>query len=236
MEFMLDTINIEKIRYYQSILPLSGVTSNPSIIKKEGKNDLFTHLKEIKQLIGKASLHVQVVGETTEEILAEAQLIIDQLGKDIFIKVPVNEPGLAAIKQLKAKGVNINITATAIYSEMQGYLAIAAGADYVAPYYNRMENLNIDAVAIIKALAMEIERTQSQSKILAASFKNVAQVNHACRQGAHSITASPDIFTQVFGMPSIHKAVTDFKKDWEETFGVKDVKALRAVGAISPTK
>lgn len=233
---MLDTINIEKIRYYQSILPLSGVTSNPSIIKKEGKNDLFTHLKEIKQLIGKASLHVQVVGETTEEILAEAQLIIDQLGKDIFIKVPVNEPGLAAIKQLKAKGVNINITATAIYSEMQGYLAIAAGADYVAPYYNRMENLNIDAVAIIKALAMEIERTQSQSKILAASFKNVAQVNHACRQGAHSITASPDIFTQVFGMPSIHKAVTDFKKDWEETFGVKDVKALRAVGAISPTK
>ncbi|MDB7102242.1 fructose-6-phosphate aldolase [Enterococcus mundtii] len=234
MEFMLDTINIEKISYYQSILPLSGVTSNPSIIKKEGKIDLFAHLKEIKQLIGKASLHVQVVGETTEEILADAQVIIDQLGKEIFIKVPVNEPGLAAIKQLKAEG--INVTATAIYSEMQGYLAIAAGADYLAPYYNRMENLNIDAVAIIKALAMEIERTQSPSKILAASFKNVAQVNQACRQGAHSITASPDIFAQVFGMPSIQKAVTDFRKDWEETFGVKDVKALGATGAISPTK
>lgn len=228
MEFMLDTINIEKIRYYQSILPLSGVTSNPSIIKKEGKIDLFAHLKEIKQMIGKASLHVQVVGETIEEILADAQEIVDQLGQDIFIKVPVNEPGLAAIKQLKAKGVNV--TATAIYSEMQGYLAIAACADYLAPYYNRMENLNIDAVAIIKSLAMEIDRTQSQSKILAASFKNVAQVNQACRQGAHSITASPDIFAQVFGMPSIYKAVADFKKDWEETFDVRDVKTLGESG------
>ncbi|WP_206858640.1 fructose-6-phosphate aldolase [Candidatus Enterococcus mangumiae] len=224
MEFMLDTINIEKIRYYQSILPLVGVTSNPSIIKKEGKIDLFAHLKEIKEIIGKGSLHVQVVGETTEEILADAQAILDQLGNDIFIKVPVNEAGLAAIKQLKEKGVNV--TATAIYSEMQGYLAIAAGADYLAPYYNRMENLNIDAAAIIDALVAEIKRTHSSSKVLAASFKNVAQVNQACRKGAHSMTASPDIFAQVFSMPSIQEAVTNFQKDWEGTFNVQNVKAL----------
>lgn len=105
MEFMLDTINIEKISYYQSILPLSGVTSNPSIIKKEGKIDLFAHLKEIKQLIGKASLHVQVVGETTEEILTDAQVIMAHLGKDIFIKVPVSVRMLKQLKNLYQKPI-----------------------------------------------------------------------------------------------------------------------------------
>ena len=225
MEFMIDTVNIEQIRYWQSILPLAGVTSNPTIIKQEGKIDFYKHMKSIKQIIGKASLHVQVVGKTTEEIITDAKVIVEHLGKDIFVKVPVNEAGLAAIKQLKARG--FNITATAIYTEFQGYLAIAAGADYLAPYFNRMENLNIDSSAIIEALAAEIKRTNSNSKILAASFKNAAQVNEACRKGAQAITAGPDVFAQVFGMPSIQKAVDDFYTDWYTTFGTQTIKGIQ---------
>lgn len=221
MEFMLDTVNLEKIRYYQSVLPLSGVTSNPSIIKKEGKIDFYPHLKEIKSMIGDASLHVQVVGESVAEIIADAEAIVTQLGKETFIKIPVNDNGLAAIKQLKARGYHI--TATAIYTEFQGYLAIAAGADYLAPYFNRMENLNIDSATIIASLVAEINRTEAKSKVLAASFKNVAQVNQAIRNGAQAITAGPDIFAQALGMPSIEKAVLDFHKDWRETFEVETV-------------
>ena len=138
MEFMLDTINLEAIRKYQKILPLAGVTSNPSIVKQAGKIDFFAQMKEIKKTIGQASLHVQVVGQTTEEMLEDAQTIVQQLGQETFIKIPVNEAGLAAIKQLKQ--ANYRITATAIYTEFQGYLAIAAGADYLAPYYNREFN------------------------------------------------------------------------------------------------
>lgn len=224
MEFMLDTVDLDKIRYYQAILPLAGVTSNPTILKQAGKIDFYTHLKEIQTLIDSASLHVQVVGETLEEILADAEEILSHLGSDVYIKIPANEAGLAAMKQLKQK--QVKVTATAIYTEMQGYLAIAAGADYLAPYYNRMENLNIDARDVIGALVAEIERTNAPSKVLAASFKNVAQVNAACRQGAHAITAGPDIFAQAFKMPAIQQAVTDFHQDWRETFEVETIKEL----------
>ena len=97
---------------------------------------------------------------------------------------------------------------------IQGLLAIEAGADYLAPYYNRMENLNIDSDAVISQLAQAIERDHSASKILAASFKNVGQINRAFADGAQAITAGPDIFAAAFAMPSIAKAVDDFAADW----------------------
>lgn len=224
MKFMLDTINLEKIDYYQSALPLAGVTSNPSIIKKEGKIDFYAHLKKIKKIIGSVELNVQVVGELQEGIEKDAQAIVDVLGKETFIKIPVNDEGLAAMKNLKSKG--FKVTATAIYTEFQGYLAIAAGADYLAPYYNRMENLNIDAADAIGAMVEEIKRTSATSEILAASFKNVGQVNQACRSGAQAITASPDIFGQALEMPAIQKAVTDFRDDWRDIFSTEKIYEL----------
>ncbi|MGI6155331.1 MAG: fructose-6-phosphate aldolase [Enterococcus lemanii] len=222
MEFMLDTVNIEKIQYFQSIFPISGVTSNPTILKNEGKIDLFSHFKKIQTIIGQNSLHVQVVGETVESIISDAETIVGELGMETYIKIPITIDGLAAIKKLKARG--FKITATAIYSEFQGYLAIAAGVDYLAPYYNRMENLNIDAGLMIESLVSEIARTQSSSKVLAASFKNVAQVNEACRKGAQSVTVGLEIFEQAFMMPSIEKAVTDFHEDWRQTFSTETIK------------
>ena len=93
-------------------------------------------------------------------------------------------------------------------------MAIEAGADHLAPYYNRMENLNIDSAQVIAQLADSIEKNQSSSKILAASFKNVGQVNRAFKEGAQAITAGADVFEAAFGMPSIEKAVNDFANDW----------------------
>lgn len=201
-------------------MPLSGITSNPSIIKKEGKIDLFEHLKEIKKIAG-APIHVQVAGATKEEIIKDAEAIVAELGKETYIKVPINPAGLAAIKVLKADGYLI--TATAIYTEFQGYLAIEAGVDYLAPYYNRMENLNVDSFAVIENLAKEIERTQSKSKILGASFKNVSQVEKACRAGAQAVTIGTDVLDAAFGNQTVNSAIDVFNQDWEDTFGVKTI-------------
>ncbi|OJG80038.1 fructose-6-phosphate aldolase [Enterococcus ratti] len=226
---MLDTINLEAIRYYQTILPLTGITSNPSIVKLEHEISFFSHLKKIKQVIGSTSLHVQVVGETTKEMIEDAKTIVKKLGKETFIKIPVNEAGLAAIKQLKQE--MYRITATAIYTEFQGYLAIAAGADYLAPYYNRMENLNIDAQKIIENLVKEISRSGSNSQIVAASFKNIAQINKACQSGVQAVTVTPDLIAQGFAMPAIQKAVTDFRNDWYSVFKVESIKKLAAINS-----
>ncbi|KYP17103.1 fructose-6-phosphate aldolase [Streptococcus parauberis] len=216
MEYMLDTLNLEAIKKWSKILPLAGVTSNPTIAKAEGQIDFFERIKEVRSIIGdKASIHVQVVAKDYEGILKDAAEIRRQAGDSIFVKVPVTTEGLAAIKTLKADGYHI--TATAIYTTFQGLLAIETGADYLAPYYNRMENLNIDAEAVIGELAEAIDRECSDSKILAASFKNVGQVNKAFSLGAQAITAGPDVFEAGFAMPSIQKAVDDFGKDWEST-------------------
>lgn len=214
MEFLLDTLNLEAIKKWHHILPLAGVTSNPTIAKKEGDIHFFQRIRDVREIIGReASLHVQVVAKDYQGILDDAAKIRQETDDDIYIKVPVTPDGLAAIKTLKAEGYNI--TATAIYTSMQGLLAISAGADYLAPYFNRMENLDIDATQVIKELAQAIERTGSSSKILAASFKNASQVTKALSQGAQSITAGPDIFESVFAMPSIAKAVNDFADDWK---------------------
>ncbi len=218
MEFLLDTANLAEIKKYVAIAPIAGVTSNPTIVKKEGQIDFFNHMKAIRDIIGlDKTLHVQVVAQDVAGIVADAHAILANIDKKVYVKVPVNENGLAAIKLLKKEGVKI--TATAVYTKFQAYLAVAAGADYIAPYFNRMENLNINPVDLITELAREIERTGSTTKILAASFKNVGQVNAALEAGAQASTFGVDVLASALAMPSINKAVVDFAADWETSFG-----------------
>lgn len=218
MEILLDSANLKSIKRFGETLPLAGVTTNPSIIKKEGKIDFFAHLRKIRTIIGpQRSLHVQVVATDVEGILKDAEAIFDEVGEETYVKVPVTEEGLKAIKALKDQ--RRNVTATAIYTIFQADLAIAAGADYIAPYFNRMENLNIDAEQAVREMAGEIKRSGAQTKILAASFKNIGQVTAALRSGAQAVTAAPDVIAQGFAMPSIAQAVADFTHDWENIFG-----------------
>lgn len=225
MEFMLDTANLEEIKKFKEIVPLAGVTSNPSIIKKEGSISFFNHMKEIREIIGKeCSLHVQVVAQDYEGMMRDAETILRKIDDQVFIKVPVSAEGMKVIKELKAK--KVNVTATAIYTKFQAYMAIAAGADYIAPYFNRMQNLNIDPRECITEIAREIARTNSNTKVLAASFKNVEQVNVAIESGAKSATMGVDIIESALAMPSIQKAIDDFTKDWDSVFGTRIISDL----------
>lgn len=214
MEFMLDTVNLAEIKKWAQILPLAGVTSNPTIIKREGELDFFKHLKKVRELIGpQPSLHVQVVAKDTAGMVAEAKKLQAELGGNLYIKIPVTQEGLVAIKQLKQ--ADFKVTATAIYTTMQGLLALEAGADYLAPYYNRMENLDTDPVALIAQLASAREKSTQKGKILAASFKNASQVTKALGAGAQAVTAGSDIYAASLADPAIAKAVSDFAIDWK---------------------
>lgn len=218
MEFMLDSANLEKIEFYNRHYPIAGVTTNPSILKAEGKVDFFAHMREIRSIIGKEkSLHIQVVAGGHDQIIREAGAILKNVDDKVFIKIPTNEEGIHAMQRLKMDGVNI--TATGVYTRMQGFLAIAAGADYIAPYFNRMANLDIDPVETISALAHIIAAHNSGAKVVAASFKNIAQVNDALLAGAHAATLAPDILGSVFDMPSIQLAIDGFHKDWAAVQG-----------------
>ena len=225
MELMFDNANIETIKEFAEIYPYVGITSNPTIIKREGKIDFFNHFKKLREIIGKdKSLHIQVVAQTAEDMIKEAEKIVERIDKDVYIKIPVTEEGLKAIKHLKAKG--FKITATAIYTKMQGLVAIAAGADYIAPYFNRIQSRGSDAAATVACFRQNIDFFGKKTKILAASFHHGGQVIKALQAGADAVTLSPELLREMVCVnPTnyIENAVTTFAADWEESQGVKSI-------------
>ena len=148
MEIIIDTVNLEEIKEAVEYMPIVGVTSNPSIVKQTSPKDFFEHMREIRKIIGKQrSLHIQVISKECDEMVKEAHRILEEVDEEVYIKIPVSYEGIKAIKILKEEGVHI--TATAIYDLMQAYMALAAKADYIAPYVNRIGNLGADPMELI---------------------------------------------------------------------------------------
>lgn len=225
MEYLFDTADLNEIEKYMAFFPITGVTSNPSIIKKCGKIDFFPHFRKLRSLIGpERSLHIQVTAPKADAMLAEARVIHEKVDDKVYIKVPVTEEGLKAIRLLKADGYKV--TATAIYTKVQSLTALEAGADYLAMYYNRMESMDIDPDDAITTVAMMIDNYGYDAKILGASFKNMGQVNRAFEDGAQAVTLAPSILHDAFQMPAILKAVDDFSADWKVNFGDKNIAEL----------
>ncbi|MBD5637094.1 fructose-6-phosphate aldolase [Clostridium botulinum] len=217
MLILLDTANIDSIKHINDIYPLDGVTTNPTIISKE-KKDFICILKEIKNIIGKEKmLHVQVVGSKTEEMIEEAIYLNEKIGGNLYIKIPVTEQGIKAMKELSKKGYKI--TATAIFTAQQALMAAKAGAEFVAPYVNRIDNLMADGIKVVSDIVSIFEIYNINSKVLAASFKNTEQIHNACLKGAHSVTVNEDLIKQLIYHPSTDLSVDNFIKDWEMQYG-----------------
>jgi TalC/MipB family fructose-6-phosphate aldolase len=225
MEYLFDTVNISDIRKYMDIYPITGITSNPSIIFQHGKIDFFTHFREIRDLIGlKRTMHIQVVSQDTDGILKDAETILEQIDDQVYIKIPVTEQGLKAIRILKQK--KINVTGTAIYTKVQALTALESGADYVSLYYNRMENMDIDPCDVISTTAKMIQSYNYATKILGASFKNIGQVIKAFESGAHAVTVLPSVLHAALSLPDIQRAVDDFRSDWSSIYGNASISDL----------
>jgi TalC/MipB family fructose-6-phosphate aldolase len=213
MKYLLDTVNIDRIKQMVEYLPIDGVTSNPSIIKNEGVQNFFEHMREIRSIIGMdRTLHIQVTAQDVDGMLRDADKILEKIDAKVYIKVPTTMNGLKVIKHLKDD--NINVTGTAIYTLIQCLLAVKSGVDYLAPYYNRMEGLNINPEEVIRQCRQMIDQSGASTKILAASFKNISQVNKAFIAGAQSVTLDPSLIEAALSMPDITKAVNDFEADW----------------------
>ncbi len=222
MEIFLDSGNLDEIKDNLSWCPLSGVTTNPTIIAKEGSIVFFEHLKRIKEMLKDTRiLHVQVIADDYDGIIKDANAIMEVLGKETFIKIPATKEGIRAINFLSSHG--FNITATAVYTTLQGALCALAGAKYVAVYYNRIENTGGSANDVIFELARIPEIASNKTKILAASFKNINQVISAFSNGAQACTLPNDILSKCIESLSVDKAVDDFRNDWKKVYGSKNI-------------
>ncbi len=217
MKLLIDDANVKKIKEILEYYPIDGVTTNPSILAKSGRNP-YEVLKEIREAIGEESeLHAQVISRTAEDMVAEGHKIVELLGKNTFVKVPVIPEGLKAIKILKSEGYKV--TATAIYTPMQAYLAAKAGADYAAPYVNRIDNLGANGIASAKTMHDIFENNGYKTMILAASFKNSQQVQELCEYGVGAATIACDVIENLIKNVTVTSAVEDFIKDFEGLCG-----------------
>ena len=225
MKYLIDSANLDEIRALSEYLPIAGVTSNPSIVKKEGSVPFFTHMREIRSIIGKLRpLHIQVTATDYDGMMRDAEAVFHHVDEKVFIKVPVDFEGVKVIKALRRQGANV--TATAVYGMDQAFMALEAGADCIAPYYNRMEALGVDAASVIGNIAGIIAHYGYETEILAASFKQPAQIDRAILAGAHSVTVAPDVLRGIFVKQVVADAVQAFSDDWTGLYGGKTLAEL----------
>ncbi len=217
MLYILDTANIEKIRHCCEYFPIDGVTTNPTIISKEN-TDFAQLILDIRKTIGMdRMLHIQTTARKSEDIVKEAMELRDFVGGNLYIKVPISEEGLKATRRLKQIG--IKVTETAIFTQQQALVAAKAGADFVAPYVNRLDNIVSDGVNVVLETVELFKLQNIQSMVLAASFKTVEQIHKITMAGTQAITLNPDLFENLIYHPMTLNAITDFEKDWESIYG-----------------
>ncbi|MGF7431909.1 transaldolase family protein [Thermoanaerobacterium thermosaccharolyticum] len=212
MELFLDTADIKQIKQGFDIGILKGVTTNPSLLLKSGKSrsDIIKAILENSNGI----LFVQTVSDKYRDIMIEANELLSFDSKRIGIKIPVTPDGIKAIQELK-KG-SVKTIATAVFTTSQAIVSAIAGADYIAPYINRMEQNGIDAIEVVKEIRSIYETNCLETKILAASFRNVEQVIRTIKAGAHSVTISYELFCDMFNNYLTDKSIKKFAEDWEE--------------------
>ncbi|NFR87284.1 MULTISPECIES: fructose-6-phosphate aldolase [unclassified Clostridium] len=216
MIYILDTANLQEIKRAYEFYPMEGVTTNPSIISKE-KGDFIKILKNIREIIGNDSmLHAQVLSLKAEDMIEEAKYISEQVGGNIYIKIPVTPDGIKAIKILSKEGYKI--TATAIFTAQQALIAAKAGAYFVAPYVNRIDNISGNGVEVVGEIIELLEFNNLNTKVLAASFKNVQQVNDVALRGCQSVTVGSDIMDKLIEHPLTELSVKQFINDWENVY------------------
>lgn len=225
MKLFIDDADINAIRELTEYYPIDGVTTNPSILAKAGRDPRET-LKMIRETIGEDRIiFAQAVASDCEGMLEDARMIMDLLGRNTIVKIPCTPVGFKAMMQLKKEG--IRTCGTVVYTAMQGYLAAKAGASYVAPYVNRIDNMGYDGIAVVKQIQDILNNSETDCEVLAASFKNSQQVLELARYGIGNATCGSDVIRAFVKNAAIDSAVQDFIDDFEKLTGVTAMSALK---------
>ena len=213
MKIFLDCSDAEYIKKSYDTGLIDGVTTNPSLMLKAGKDPLIV-LKEICDIFPwTSSVSAEVVGDTSEEMLQMADEYIE-LGPNITIKVPCTSEGLKACKDLVADEVAVNVTLC--FSTAQAILASKAGATYISPFVGRVYDQSFDGIKLIEEISDVYATHNAKTQVLAASIRDVHQVSSAFRVGADICTIPPNIFAGMYKHILTDQGLDKFNKDWAQ--------------------
>ncbi|KJS19463.1 MAG: transaldolase [Clostridiaceae bacterium BRH_c20a] len=211
MKLFLDTANVEEIRQAAELGVICGVTTNPTLIAREGRN-FQEVIKEIAQIID-GPISAEVVGITKEEMVLEAKELA-KIHKNIIIKIPLIPEGLKAIKVLSSLGIKTN--ATLIFSVNQAILAANAGATYVSPFIGRLDDISHDGMELVSDICQVFVNYNYETEIIAASVRHPIHVAQSAKLGAHIATVPYKLILQMCKHPLTDLGLENFLKDWEK--------------------
>ena len=216
MKLFIDTANIEEIREISELGFVSGVTTNPSLIAKEGL-DIVSVMKEITQIID-GPISAEVMALQCDEMVKEAQELV-KIHKNIVIKLPMCKEGLKAVKKLSSKGIKTNVTL--IFSAVQALMAARAGATFVSPFVGRLEDIGAEGLQLISQIREIFDIHGIETEIISASIRTPIHVHESALAGAHIATVPFKILNQMINHPLTTIGIDKFIKDYENTFGNK---------------
>lgn len=216
MKFFIDTANVDDIRKANDMGVICGVTTNPSLIAKEGR-DFKEVIKEITSIVdGPISGEVKATTTDAEGMIKEGREIA-AIHPNMVVKIPMTIEGLKAVKVLSAEGIKTNVTL--IFSANQAILAANAGATYVSPFLGRLDDINVPGVDLIRQISEIFAIYDYDCEIIAASIRNPIHVTDCALAGADIATIPYKVIEQMTKHPLTDQGIEKFKKDYEAVFG-----------------
>ncbi|HGI5965221.1 TPA: fructose-6-phosphate aldolase [Streptococcus agalactiae] len=209
MKFFLDTANVEAIKTINELGLVDGVTTNPTIISREGR-DFETVIKEICDIID-GPVSAEVTGLTVNEMVDEARAL-SKWHDNVIVKIPMTAEGLKATSILSKEGIKINVTL--IFTVSQGLMAMKAGASYISPFIGRLEDIGTDPYQLIEALRDIIDIYGFGTEIISASIRSAAHVEAVAKLGSHIATIPETIFDKMVQHPLTKSGIDQFMNDW----------------------
>ncbi|ODC30903.1 fructose-6-phosphate aldolase [Listeria monocytogenes] len=210
MRFFIDTANVEEIKKANRMGFISGVTTNPSLVAKEGR-DFNEVIQEITSIVD-GPISGEVVSLEADEMIAEGR-VIAKIHPNMVVKIPMTGEGLAAVKVLTEEGIKTNVTL--VFSATQALLAARAGATYVSPFLGRLDDIGDDGLVLIRDIADIFEIHGIPTEIISASVRHPIHVIECAKAGADIATVPFKVFEQMLKHPLTDNGIDKFLADWE---------------------
>ena len=211
MKIYLDTANLEEIKTAVEWGILDGVTTNPTLIAREGR-DPDIHFKDILQLVAPRPVSLEVISEDFDGMVKEARKL-SSLAENVVVKIPMTENGVRAVSVLSKEGIKTNVTL--IFTPMQALLAAKAGATYVSPFMGRLDDRGWDGIELVAEIVQIFANYNIETEIIAASTRSVRHVREVALLGVDIVTMPFKVLKQMFRHPLTDEGIERFKKDWE---------------------
>lgn len=214
MKLFIDTANIDEIKEAQALGVICGVTTNPSLIAREGR-DFREAITEIATIVD-GPISAEVVAPDAQGMVKEA-VELAGIHRNIVVKIPITSEGLKAVKILSEKGIRTNVTL--IFDPSQALLAARAGASYVSPFVGRLDDISSNGISVVADIAEIFEIHGIKSEIIAASIRGAQDVTDAAKCGAHIATVPYKVIKQMINHPLTDSGIEKFMRDWNSVFG-----------------